>query len=64
MGVIFLLIILMSFFLGSASTSLRKEYIGKYTIERLKQFTGLKSDYNSFKRDVYIRILEEFQDDL
>jgi hypothetical protein len=62
LGVIFLLIILMSFFLGSASTSLRKEYIGKYTIERLKQFTGLKSDYNSFQANTISEFSEIYKE--
>ena len=62
LGFIFLLLILIFFFLNSASTSLRKEFLSDQVINQLKQFTGLKRDYNSFQANTFSEFLEVYKE--
>jgi hypothetical protein len=49
LGIIFLIIILIFFFLVSSPSSLRVNFLSEVTIDKLKKFTGLKPDYNSYQ---------------
>ena len=61
-GIIFLQMILIFFFLGSSSTSLRREFLTDTIIDNLKQFSGLKSDYNSYQANTFSEFLEVYKE--
>ena len=62
LGIIFLLMILIIFFLGSSSTSLRKEFLTDKIIGDLRRFSGFKSDYNSFQANTFSEFLEVYKE--